>query len=79
MWNLLFTFDHSSAESGGIIRSGTYLPTFETTADTFLELATESGTYSPAAEIREARTLAGSLSSPYMTPLIALKKSCYKC
>jgi hypothetical protein len=68
IWNFVLRFSHLPVDSGGIISSGMYFPTAAMTAQTFLEFATSSGTYSSATAIAVARSLA---EANFLTTLIA--------
>jgi hypothetical protein len=74
IWNFVLRFSHLSVDSGGIISSGMYLPTAASTAQTFIEFATSSGTYSSAAAIAVERSLRG---ANFSMPLIAKESSLF--
>jgi hypothetical protein len=74
IWNFVLRFSHLAVDSGGIISSGMYFPTAAMTAQTFLEFATSSGTYSSAAAIAVERSLRG---ANFSTPLIAKEISLF--
>ena len=74
IWNFVLRLSHLPMDSGGINSSGIYLPTPAMTAQTFLEFATSSGTYSSAISITKDRSL---LEATFSTTLIAKEISLF--